>query len=125
MKFSTTLLCAATVANVASGNVLEEGIEFMSSLTSWETHPVNKKMEGLKVAARSMGANDYGVFFAGFFTVGGTDVMKNFGHVWPCVGDVANIAEAGYDTYKYMDRYVKTDNSFMIINAFSRGMSGL
>jgi len=98
----------------------------MSSLTSWENHPVKQKIENLKVlATRDMEFADYMTFFTGFLTVGSVDVMKNFGHVWPCVGDVANIAEAGYDTYKYMDRYKKTDNSFMIINAFSRGMSGV
>jgi hypothetical protein len=85
---------------------------------------VHKKIESVKVAAnRPYEPMDYAEFFIGFIGVGVVDVLKNFRHVWPCVGDVSNILEGGFDTYKYMHLYEKTNNSFLMVNAFGSGMS--
>jgi len=63
-------------------------------------------------------------------TVGTTDVLKNLRHRYPCVGDVANILESGYDVYKYMHLYVKTEdtadsNSFLLANSVTRALTGV
>jgi len=117
-----TLLCTAVLVTVSSANIFQDGATFVGSM--FEATPMHKKLKAVAVEAKAMEAWDYGQFFIGMFTVGTTDVLKNFRHVWPCIGDVANIAESGFDVYKYMDQYIKTENTFMIINAFSRGMEG-
>ena len=48
---------------------------------------------------------DYGYFIAGLFSLGTIDVLHNFGHVWPCVGDIANIGKSGFDFAKYINQY--------------------
>jgi len=117
-----TLFCTAVLVTVSSANIFQDGATFAGSM--FEATPIHKKLKAVAIEAKSMDAWGYGQFFIGMFTVGTTDVLKNFRHVWPCIGDVANIAEAGFDVYKYMDQYIKTDNTFMIINAFSRGIGG-
>jgi hypothetical protein len=62
--------------------------------------------------------------------VGTTDVLKNLRHQYPCVGDVSNILESGYDVYKYMHLYVRTEdttdsNSFLLVNAITRALAGV
>ena len=96
-----------------------------------EDTPIHKKLKSVKRAAsRPYEAWDYGQFFIGFVTVGTTDVFKNLRYRWPCVGDVANILESGYDVYKYMHLYVRTedtadDNSFLLANSVTRALTGV
>lgn len=73
--------------------------------TQFEGTTVHKKIENLKVKAYTMETVDYGYFIAGLLSIGTIDVLHNFGHVWPCVGDIANIGKSGFDFAKYINQY--------------------
>ena len=67
---------------------------------------------------------DYGQFFIGMVTVGSVDALKNFKFLWPCVGDVSNLALTAFNSYKYIDQYIKTENAWLMTTVVARGLTG-